>query len=95
MKIVYYRRIADRKITRHHELSPSMTEEGITQALHDYNSNPVRNEEAFVIDVEPDSLIEYLIKKSKERVLFAKSNIEDALEALDNAQTAIQLLDCE
>lgn len=94
MKIVYYRKIADRKIFKHHELDPSIPKEEIPKRLYDYNSAAGRDDQAFVADVEPDSLIEYLVEKAKGRMLCNKRSIDNALEALDDARSAIEVLKC-
>ena len=91
MRIAFYREKPSGNITHHHTLDDALTDLEIQQILKEFNAAHEETE-AYVKNVKDGGLEEYLVKKCAEKVTIAKCDVEDAIDALNEAMSHLEWL---
>lgn len=92
MKIVYYENVVTKEVTNYNKLPEDWTEEKIGSALKEFNQRETGKCNAVIIDVEEGSFIGYLIKRLEAKIAVKPELIEEALDALDHAESCVRAL---
>ena len=93
MKIAYYRDKQSGKIVRHCRVDDKRTMEEINNIVAVYNLDERKTDRVYIIEVKEGSFLEDLTNKCEEKIKFPKKVIEEAIDCLQNALLAVQILE--
>lgn len=91
MKVAFYRELPSGNVI-HHSFTPNLenfSEEEIRESKRNFNRAYEGVREVEIIEVEPGSVIAYLLRKSAAATTYTQESINDALAAIRGAEQAI------
>lgn len=92
MKFVYYEDCITGEVVKCEALPDAWDEKRIEDELRKFNARENKTANAYVSEAEDGSLTAYLIREAKARWSCPREAVDLALEALDDAKSAIESL---
>ena len=91
----FYRKKDTGEITQHHAVPEDWTPEIVKERLDQYNSEPGHKTTVQAIQVEAGSFEAYLLDRLEKKYQLAKTAIQEALDAIEEARDCINSLEVE
>lgn len=89
MAVVYFRRVNDGSIANY-QILENISRGEIEERVRRYNKEYSDKNTAHIADIEKGSFLEYLINKCEKGIVYTKTSVEDAIDAIESALDAVQ-----
>ena len=93
MRVVYYEDCQTKKITRCDRLPDGWSEAQVKDALKKYNANENKTRNAVMTEIEEGSLAAFLFETAERKIRYAKEQIDNLLDAIQQARDAAEDLE--